>query len=200
MEDINDLMEWIKARPFVDASRIGMSGFSYGGFITSYAMTHSEHFAAGIAGGSVTSWNDYDTIYTERYMDTPQENPDGYAKTSVVAAAKNLHGKLLLIQGWMDDNVHPQNSIKLIKALQDADKDFEMMFYPRSGHGIWGKHYRRLNYEFKMRLVEQGRAPERPEAPSDSIAPGDSGLDEARGVRQNGEPDAVTRPTPPSDR
>lgn len=154
MEDINDLMEWLKAQPFVDASRIGMSGFSYGGFITSYAMTHSDHFTAGIAGGSVTSWADYDTIYTERFMDTPQENPDGYANTSVVVAAKNLHGKLLLIQGWMDDNVHPQNSIKLIKALQDADKDFEMMFYPRFGHGIWGKHYRRLNYDFKMRLVE----------------------------------------------
>ncbi|VAX40114.1 Dipeptidyl peptidase IV, partial [hydrothermal vent metagenome] len=101
MEDINDLMEWLKAQPFVDPDRIGMSGFSYGGFITAYAMTHSTHFARGIAGGSVTDWRDYDTIYTERYMQTPQDNPEGYAATSVVAAAKNLHGTLLLTHGWM---------------------------------------------------------------------------------------------------
>ena len=200
MEDIDDLMNWLKDRPFVDASRIGMSGFSYGGFMTSYAMTHSDHFAAGIAGGSVTSWGDYDTIYTERYMDTPQENPDGYAGTSVVAAAKDLHGKLLLIQGWMDDNVHPQNSVKLVKALQDADKDFEMMFYPRFGHGIYNAHYRRLNYEFQMRLVEQGGVPERPETPADTIAPRPSGRDQASGRRRSRRPDTVTTPAPPSDR
>jgi len=192
MEDIDDLMRWLKAKPFVDGSRIGMSGFSYGGFMTSYAMTHSEHFAAGIAGGSVTSWADYDSIYTERYMLTPQDAPEGYAGTSVVAAAKNLHGRLLLIQGWMDDNVHPQNSVKLVKALQDADKDYEMMFYPRFGHGIYNAHYRRLNYEFQMRLIEQGRTPDRPETPADTIAPPQRARDQAGGRRRNRDPARTT--------
>ena len=153
MEDINDIINWIKAKPFVDPDRIGMSGYSYGGFMTAYAMTHSDLFAAGIAGGTVTSWRDYDTIYTERYMDTPQENPDGYEATSVVKAAKNLHGDLLRVHGWVDVNVHTQNSVKLIKALQDANKDFEMAFYPRFSHGIWSAHYRKQNYDFQMRLV-----------------------------------------------
>ncbi len=187
MEDIDDLMVWLKAKPFVDGSRIGMSGFSYGGFMTAYAMTHSEHFAAGIAGGAGTSGAAYASIYTERYKLTPPDHPPGYAGTSVVAAAKNLHGRLLLIQGWMDDNVHPQNSIKLIKALQDADKDFEMQFYPQFGHGIFNAHYRRLNYEFQMRLVEQGRAPERPETPTDTIAPPQRTRDQASGRRRNRE-------------
>lgn len=159
MEDIGDMMSWLKAKPFIDGGRIGMSGFSYGGFMTSYALTHSEHFAAGIAGGSVTDWRDYDSIYTERYMDTPQENPEGYEATSVVAAAKNLHGMLMVVHGTMDDNVHVQNSVKLVKALQDADKDFETAFYPRFRHGIWNDHYRRTNYEFQMRLVEMGETP-----------------------------------------
>src|SRR5918912_2622133 len=104
-----------------------MSGTSYGGFMTAFAMTHSKLFAAGIAGAPVTDWHDYDTIYTERYMNTPQENPEGYEKTSVVKAAKDLHGKLLLLHGIMDDNVHLQNSLQLIQALQQANKDFEVM-------------------------------------------------------------------------
>jgi dipeptidyl-peptidase 4 len=161
MEDIDELMRWLKEKPYVDPERIGMSGFSYGGFMTAYAMTHSDHFAAGIAGGSVTSWYDYDTIYTERYMDTPQENPEGYAATNVVDAAENLHGRILIVHGMMDDNVHVQNATKLVRALQQADKDFEMMYYPSFRHGIWMNHYRRLTYDFQMRLVEQGEG-ERP--------------------------------------
>jgi dipeptidyl aminopeptidase/acylaminoacyl peptidase len=201
MEDIDDMMVWLKSKPFVDGSRIGMSGFSYGGFMTAYAMTHSDHFAAGIAGGSVTNWADYDSIYTERYMLTPQENPDNYeTATSVVAGAKNLHGDLLLIHGWMDDNVHPQNSVKLLQSLQNADKDFEMMFYPRFGHGINNDHYRRYNYEFQMRLVEMGEAPERPETPDDSMSRDRPRRDQASGRRRNRSPDGVTRPAPPSDR
>src|SRR5262249_7397485 len=107
LKDIEEAMDWlVRAHPFVDASRIGMSGHSYGGFMTSFALTHSKKFAAGIAGAPVTDWHDYDTIYTERYMDVPSGNPEGYGKTSVVKAASNLHGRLLLIHGLMDDNVH----------------------------------------------------------------------------------------------
>jgi len=183
MKDIDDLMRWLKEKPYVDGSRIGMSGFSYGGFMTAFAMTHSDHFAAGIAGGSVTSWNDYDSIYTERYMQTPQDNPEGYAGTSVVAAAKNLKGNLLIVHGMVDDNVHVQNSIKLIRALQDADKDFGTMLYPRFAHGIWSPHYRRSMYEFQMKLVEQGAGTE-PASEADQAAP-PARRDEARGRRRN---------------
>ncbi|MBK7405263.1 MAG: DPP IV N-terminal domain-containing protein [Phycisphaerales bacterium] len=197
MEDINDMMNWLKTKPFIDGTRIGMSGFSYGGFMTSYAMTHSDQFAAGIAGGSVTSWRDYDSIYTERYMLTPQENPEGYDGTSVAAAAKNLHGRMLLIHGWMDDNVHPQNSQKLIQAMIEADKDFEMLLYPRFRHGIYNNHYRRVNYEFQMRLVHQGEGAASP--PSEgSVQPAQPRAEGPRGRRRNR--DGASQPAPASDR
>jgi dipeptidyl-peptidase-4 len=153
LADIREAIAWLKTRPYVDGARIGMSGHSYGGFMTAFALTHSDLFAAGIAGAPVTDWHDYDSIYTERYMSTPQDNPDGYRATSVVEAAKNLHGRLLILHGVMDDNVSPRNSLKLIHALQQADKDFELMLYPPSRHGIFGPHYSRLMVEFIRRTL-----------------------------------------------
>jgi dipeptidyl-peptidase 4 len=152
LEDITDAIHWLKKKPYVDGSRIGMSGHSYGGYITAYAMTHSDLFAAGIAGAPVTDWNDYDSIYTERYMLTPQENPSGYAASSVVAAAGNLHGRLLILHGLMDDNVSIRNTMRLVHALQQADKDFELMIYPPARHGIFGPHYQRQMLDFMRRL------------------------------------------------
>jgi dipeptidyl aminopeptidase/acylaminoacyl peptidase len=154
LKDIECAITWLKTKPYIDGSRIGMSGHSYGGFMTSYALTHSKLFAAGIAGAPVTDWHNYDTIYTERYMNTPQENPDGYEVTSVVKAARNLHGKLLIAHGIMDDNVHIQNSVQLIQELEQADKDFEVMVYPRSRHGILSKHYQRLFIDFMQRTLK----------------------------------------------
>ncbi|NQV33439.1 MAG: S9 family peptidase, partial [Phycisphaeraceae bacterium] len=148
LKDISEAIEWLKAKPFVDPDRIGMSGHSYGGFMTSYAMTHSTLFCAGIAGAPVTDWRLYDSIYTERYMDLPQNNPEGYKKTSVVEAAKDLHGRLLLIHGAIDDNVHIENTYKLVRALQTADKEFQLMIYPPNRHGIGGMHYNRLTVDF----------------------------------------------------
>jgi len=153
LKDIETAINWLKTKDFIDGERIGMSGHSYGGFMTAFAMTHSKLFAAGIAGAPVTDWRNYDSIYTERYMNTPQENPKGYDDTSVVKAAKNLHGKLLLVHGLIDDNVHAQNSLQLIEALQRADKDFEIMVYPRSRHGIGERHYNRLQVEFMKRAL-----------------------------------------------
>jgi dipeptidyl-peptidase-4 len=128
--------------------------------MTSYAMTHSTKFAAGIAGASVTDWRNYDSIYTERYMQVPQENPEGYEKTSVVKAAKNLHGKLLLMHGIMDDNVHLQNTVQLMEELQRADKDFEVMFYPQARHGYGGKFVQRKTLEFiKRTLADKNQPP-----------------------------------------
>jgi dipeptidyl aminopeptidase/acylaminoacyl peptidase len=154
LKDIETAITWLSEHSYVDKSRIGMSGHSYGGFMTAYALTHSKLFAAGIAGAPVTDWRNYDSIYTERYMNTPQENPKGYDATSVVKAAKNLHGRLLILHGAMDDNVHIQNSLQLVQALEQADKDFEMMIYPTSRHGIIGKHYQRLVVEFMKRTLK----------------------------------------------
>jgi dipeptidyl aminopeptidase/acylaminoacyl peptidase len=153
LKDIETAIGWLTKFPYVDARRIGMSGHSYGGFMTAYAMTHSKLFAAGIAGAPVTDWRNYDTIYTERYMNTPQENPSGYELTSVVKAARNLHGRLLVIHGLMDDNVHVQNTMQFVDELQKADKDFELMIYPRSRHGIGGRHYDRLVVDFIRRSL-----------------------------------------------
>ncbi len=153
-KDVETAINWLKQKPFIDGDRIGMSGHSYGGFLTAFCLTHTKLFAAGIAGAPVTDWHYYDSIYTERYMNTPQENPKGYEETSVVRAAKNLHGKLLIAHGLIDDNVHAQNSLQLIDALQKADKDFEVMFYPHARHGITERHYTRLQIEFMKRALK----------------------------------------------
>jgi dipeptidyl aminopeptidase/acylaminoacyl peptidase len=154
LADVETAIRWLTSHSWVDASRIGMTGHSYGGFLTAYALTHSKLFAAGIAGAPVTDWRNYDAIYTERYMNTPQENPKGYARTSVVKAAAKLNGRLLLIHGIIDDNVHVQNTLQLAQALQRADKDFDLMVYPTSRHGIGGKHYQRLLIDFMCRTLQ----------------------------------------------
>ena len=136
LQDIEDGISWLTKQPYVDANRIGMEGWSYGGFMTSYALTHSDLFSMGIAGGTVTDWRDYDTIYTERYMRTPQNNPEGYRLSSPRFNAADLHGELLLIHGTMDDNVHLQNTLQFAYELQKAGKQFDLMLYPRSRHGI----------------------------------------------------------------
>jgi dipeptidyl-peptidase-4 len=156
LADIETAVRWLTEHPWADGSRVGMSGHSYGGFMAAYAMTRSTLFAAGIAGAPVTDWREYDSVYTERYMLTPQENPEGYRKSSVVEGAKNLHGRLLLLHGMLDDNVHMQNNTRLIRALQQADKPFEMMLYPDSRHGIGGRHYQRLQVEFILRTLGGG--------------------------------------------
>lgn len=166
LEDIKTAVEWLCAHEWADADRIGMSGHSYGGFMTAYAMTNSTLFAAGIAGAPVTDWRLYDSIYTERYMLTPQENPDGYDRTSVIASAKNLHGRLLLLHGMADDNVHLQNATRLMHAFQQAGvQNFELMLYPEARHGLGGgasgRHYQRLMIEFIDRALGPGGGRER---------------------------------------
>lgn len=146
--DLESVCDWLQNQRWVDGDKIGMSGHSYGGYFTAYAMTHTDRICAGIAGAPVTDWANYDTIYTERFMSTPQLNRDGYERSSVVAAAAKLKGRLLLLHGLMDDNVHPENSVQLVNALQKAERQFEMMFYPTSRHGIYGSHYNKLCFNF----------------------------------------------------
>jgi dipeptidyl-peptidase 4 len=166
LEDIKDAINWLKQKPYVDGSRIGMAGHSYGGYMTSYAMTHCDLFAAGIAGAPVTDWRDYDSIYTERYMGLPQDNLEGYNVSSVVRAAGKLHGKLLILHGAIDDNVSLRNTMRLVEALEDANKDFELMIYPSSRHRIDGPHYTRLQLDFIRRTLG-GTKPEKSSSPGD---------------------------------
>lgn len=153
LKDLENAVDWICKNPWADAKRVGLSGHSYGGFMTAFALTHSKKFAAGISGAPVTDWRNYDSIYTERYMHLPSENSSGYDATSAVKAAKNLHGKLLLLHGLIDDNVHVQNTIQFIHQLQLADKDFEVMMYPMARHGIGGRHYQRQIINFVSRAM-----------------------------------------------
>ena len=152
LNDIERGVAWLKEQDWVDADRIGIWGWSYGGYMTAYALTHSNSFKMGIAGAPVTDWKNYDAVYTERYMDTPQHNPEGYEKTSVLPAAKDLHGDLLIIHGTTDDNVHLSNTLQLVYELQKAGKQFELMMYPKSRHSVRDKeqlgHLRKLMTDF----------------------------------------------------
>ncbi len=123
--------------PQLDRTRTGVWGWSYGGFMTLYSLTHSDRFKAGISVAPVTGWRDYDSIYTERYLSLPKDNASGY-DDSVVNAAGRLQGSLLLVHGTSDDNVHFQNTIQMTDALIKAGKQFRMMIYPNKTHGISG--------------------------------------------------------------
>ncbi|MCC6825700.1 MAG: DPP IV N-terminal domain-containing protein [Acidobacteria bacterium] len=147
LRDLEDGVSYLRSLAYVDGDRIGLHGWSYGGSMTSYAMTHSRSWKVGIAGGTVADEHLYDSIYTERYMLTPQNNPEGYERSSVVKAAANLNGKLLLIHGMMDDNVHLQNTTQLAYALQKAGKQFDLMLYPTQRHGVADPQQARHLYE-----------------------------------------------------
>ena len=134
--DIVDGIRWLKSQPYVDPNRVGIWGWSGGGSFTLNSMTNTREFKAGISVAPVTDWHYYDTKWTEFTMKRPQDNPEGYEKTSFVKTAKNLHGRLLLVHGTYDDNVHPQNSWHFIDELVKENIMFDMMFYPMRKHGI----------------------------------------------------------------
>ncbi len=148
-QDLIASARYLAGLPWVDKDHIGIFGWSFGGYMASLCMTKgSDVFDVGIAVAPVTNWRYYDNIYTERFMRTPQENPDGYDDNSPINFADQLKGKFLLIHGMADDNVHPQNTYDFITALVAADKDFELMLYPNSNHGIYtGKNTRFHLYE-----------------------------------------------------
>lgn len=141
-DQITALDQALAEFPQLDRTRLGWWGWSYGGSMTVWAMTHSTLFKAGVAVAPVTNWLNYDSIYTERYMGLPKDNPEGYKRTSIVNAAGNLSGDLLLVHGTSDDNVHMQNSIQFINAMINAGKHFEVMVYPRKTHDISGRDAR----------------------------------------------------------
>jgi dipeptidyl-peptidase-4 len=139
IEDQVDVAKYVGSLPFVDKNNIGHWGWSYGGFLSSLAITKgADVFSAAIAVAPVTSWRYYDNIYTERYMRTPQENPAGYDDNSPINFTDRIKGKYLLIHGTGDDNVHFQNSTQMIKALIKNNIDFESAYYPDKNHNISG--------------------------------------------------------------
>ncbi|MFC7667275.1 S9 family peptidase [Hymenobacter humi] len=148
--------KYLATLPYVDKSRIGIWGWSYGGYMTSLAMTkNADLFKMGIAVAPVTNWRYYDTVYTERYLKTPQENPAGYDENSPVQFAQNLKGKFLLVHGTGDDNVHFQNSIAFVDALIKANKDYQTLYYPNRNHGISGGNTRLHLYRQMTNFVTQ---------------------------------------------
>jgi dipeptidyl-peptidase 4 len=136
-------VEYLKSLPYVDPARLGIWGWSYGGYMTLYALTHAPQvFRAGVAGAPVTDWKHYDTIYTERYMGTPENNPQGYETSSPLAKAGELRGDLLLIHGTADDNVHLANTMSFVDALTRAGRPYSLLVHPRMMHAFRAKENR----------------------------------------------------------
>ncbi|MDB9963643.1 S9 family peptidase [Vicingaceae bacterium] len=142
-EDQIEAAKYFSSLPYVDSTRIGVQGWSYGGYMSSLCLLKgADYFKAAIAVAPVTNWRFYDSIYTERYMQTPQENEDGYDDNSPINHVEKLKGKYLLVHGMTDDNVHLQNTTEMISALVDADKQFDLFAYPNKNHGIYGGNTR----------------------------------------------------------
>jgi dipeptidyl-peptidase 4 len=143
--------------PQLDPKRLGWWGWSWGGTFTLYAMTHSDRFRAGVAVAPVTDWRDYDSVYTERYLSRPGDDPQGYRDFSVVNSAAKLKGHLLLVHGTGDDNVHMENTVQFVQKLIEAGIPYDLQIYPRKTHSIKGPDvrthlYNRILAEFEEYL------------------------------------------------
>ncbi|MBD1431312.1 DPP IV N-terminal domain-containing protein [Sphingobacterium sp. DN00404] len=150
MIDYITIAKWLKAKPWVADDKLLITGHSYGGYMTCLALTKgAAYFDYGIAGAPVTSWELYDTHYTERWMDTPQDNPQGYHDGSVLTYVNQYKGRLRIMHGDIDDNVHMQNTMQLVDALTDGEVPFEFMIYPGSRHGFARS---KTAYDFKERV------------------------------------------------
>jgi dipeptidyl-peptidase 4 len=163
MQDLITAAAWLRTKPFIAGDRMGIAGGSYGGYTTMMALTFGAgHFNYGQAASSVTDWRLYDTVYTERYMDTPDENPDGYRNGAVLTWIDRYKGGLRITHGAIDDNVHMQNSMQVVDWLTAHDKPFELMFYPGSRHGLQSSqraHANRETHDFWVRHLLGGRLP-----------------------------------------
>ena len=156
VEDQIDAAKVIGAYPYVDASRIGIFGWSYGGFMASNCIFQgNDVFKMAIAVAPVTNWRFYDSVYTERYMQTPQENASGYDQNSPINHVDKLKGKFLLIHGSGDDNVHVQNSMQMMEALIQANKQFDSQIYPDKNHGIFGGKTRIQLYNKMTNFIKE---------------------------------------------
>jgi dipeptidyl-peptidase 4 len=145
----------LKQYPELDPKRLGWWGWSWGGSFTIYAMTHSDRFRAGVAVAPVTNWRDYDSIYTERYLNKPSQFPEGYRDFSAITSAANLKGHLLLVHGTGDDNVHFQNTVQLMQALVDAKIPYDLEVFPGKTHSLRGPEVRTDLYGSILKYFER---------------------------------------------
>lgn len=163
MKDYGSVIKYLINKGYADPSKICITGFSYGGYMSVYALTYgADLFTHGMAGGSVVDWRLYDTHYSEKLMDTPAENPEGYKTSSVLTYVDKYKGMLQIVHGVVDDNVHLQNSIQLISKLQDLKKDFEFMIYSGGRHGWAGNknlHFSNLKTKFIYRYLLEKPVP-----------------------------------------
>nr|MBA2249509.1 S9 family peptidase [Chitinophagaceae bacterium] len=164
LKDYATIVKYLISKGYADPKKICMTGFSYGGYMTCLALTkYADVFTYGMAGGSVTDWTFYDTHYTERYMGTPANNPEGYKTSSVLNYTDKYKGMLQIVHGVIDDNVHIQNSLRLISQLEDQKKDFEFMIYPGGRHGWGGNkglHFQNLKTKFIYKYLLEKPVPE----------------------------------------
>lgn len=165
MKDYSTVVKYLIDKGYADPDKICITGFSYGGYMSCYALTYgADVFKYAMAGGSVTDWSLYDSHYTERYMGTPQNNPNGYKSSSVFTWLKNYKGGLQLVHGEIDDNVHLQQSLQLAGKLQDLKMPFEMMIYPGGRHGWAGNkqlHFQNLKTAFIYKNLLNKEVPEK---------------------------------------
>jgi dipeptidyl-peptidase-4 len=134
LQDQLDGLAWLRSQGWADMDRIALHGYSFGGYFTAYALTRSKAWKLGIIGAPVVDWRLYDSVYTERFMGLPQDNPEGYRASSALAKAAELKGKVMFLHGTLDDNVHPQNTIQFLDALEKAGLTAPLILMPGSGH------------------------------------------------------------------
>jgi dipeptidyl-peptidase-4 len=135
VDDQVDGVRWLVQQGLADQTRVGIYGWSYGGYMAALCLARApETFAVAVAGAPVTSWDGYDSHYTERYMDTPQTNPEGYRESSVLTHAGNMRGKLLLVHGLLDENVHFRHTARLVNALIQSRRPYELLLFPDERH------------------------------------------------------------------
>jgi dipeptidyl-peptidase-4 len=162
LEDQMVGVNWLKSQPYVDGDRIGIWGWSYGGYMTLEALfNQGDVFKAGVSVAPVTDWRLYDSIYTERYMKQPKDNEEGYKASAPLTNVDGYKGHLLLMHGDADDNVHMQNAVSMVRALINNGRDFDYMVYPGKEHGISGSAdrlflYRKMSEFFDRNLKGGG--------------------------------------------
>ena len=156
IQDHADAIRYLRGRPYFDGDRVGIVGHSYGGYMAAMGiLKHPDVYAASVNRAGVTDWRNYDTIYTERYMSTPQLNSEGYKTGAAMTYVKDFKGKMLIMHGMVDDNVHPNNAFQLIEAFDKAGKSYESRFWPNAGHGL-GRGAGQSQIEFFDRVLKPG--------------------------------------------
>ncbi|MCP5023301.1 MAG: S9 family peptidase [bacterium] len=154
IQDHADAVRLLTKRDYIDGKRVGIVGHSYGGFMAAMGIfKHPDVYHAAVIGSGVTDWRNYDTIYTERYMSTPQLNKKGYDTGAAMTYVKDFKGKVHIMHGMVDDNAHPNNAFQLIAAMDAAGKPYESRFFPNAGHGL-GPGFSKTTWEFFDRVLK----------------------------------------------